>query len=112
MYHPKQVTSHPVDAEERLRRFLRSAHPGKTAEGVAARTRIKSETVAHWLKGYGRPGFVSTLRLIGAYGPDLLAALLASPPAWLDHAAQAEQLRELGEQAADVARRLEALRRP
>lgn len=77
-----------------LVRFLRAAHPGKTAIHVAARTRLPPDTVKKWLAGVALPNGRAVLVLACCYGPELLRAMLRDPPGWLDASARgAEQAR-------------------
>ncbi len=74
-----------------LRQFLRRAHPGKTAQNVAADCAargwlVPARTIERWLLEGASPGFAHTTALLDAYGPDLLAVLLPSCPLWLDAA--------------------------
>lgn len=82
--------------------YLRRLHPMKTAERVGARINVHPSTVRRWLAGDVAPGFVPTLRLIKAYGPEILAVMLGTAPDWLAEAVRGEQL-------ADLRRRQEAL---
>lgn len=77
-----------------LVRFLRAAHPSKTAIHVAARTRLPADTVKKWLAGVALPNGRAVLVLACCYGPELLRAMLRDPPGWLDASARgAEQAR-------------------
>jgi hypothetical protein len=71
-----------------LARFLRAAHPAKTAIHVAARTRLPADTVKKWLLGAALPNGRAVLVLACCYGPELLCAMLRDPPGWLDAAAR------------------------
>jgi hypothetical protein len=75
--------------------ILRDRHPDKTAECVAAAIDEPAATVRKWLEGRARPGWRATLKLVGVYGPELLAAAMDSPPEWLDDAVRAERLTAL-----------------
>ena len=78
----------------RLCSFLRSRYPVKTAENVAAETGIPAATVASWLERGSSPNAWALLSLVGAYGADVLCAVMEQPPAWLRTAArQAERER-------------------
>jgi hypothetical protein len=70
---------------------LRARHPVKTAEHVAALTGEPVATIRKWLEGRARPGWRAWLKLIGVYGPDILAAAFETPPEWLDEAARAQK---------------------
>ncbi|MGU3418509.1 hypothetical protein [Methylobacterium sp. D54C] len=71
-----------------LARFLRAAHPAKTAIHVAARTRLPADTVKKWLGGAALPNGRAVLVLACCYGPELLCAMLRDPPGWLDASAR------------------------
>jgi hypothetical protein len=100
--------AHPVcgdvadDFGGRISAFLRSRHPLKTAESVAAESGVPRETVASWLKGAARPSGSHFVRLVSAYGPELLAATMRSPPGWLVAAERAERRKALEARLAAV----------
>ena len=73
--------------------YLRRKHPHKTAEHVAAAIDVPVETARQWLRGASTPNVVATLALVGAYGPELLAAALPSLPAWAARSLIAERRR-------------------
>lgn len=75
--------------------FLRSKHPLKTAQCVAAETGISFKTVHSWLCGNSKPGWHHTLALIGAYGPEFLAAVCPQSRVWIEPARKLEELRQL-----------------
>lgn len=85
-----------------LARFLRAAHPAKTALHVAARTKLPADTVKKWLLGAALPNGRAVLVLACCYGPELLCAMLRDPPGWLDASAR-------GAAQARIAARLAAL---
>lgn len=85
---------------ERVVQFLRSRHPAKTADNVAAETGIPFGTIAKWLERSSPPGTVAILRLAAAYGPEFLLAAYPKAPAWLDAAARAQRLAALDAQLA------------
>ncbi|MCA0401317.1 MAG: hypothetical protein LCH38_10935 [Proteobacteria bacterium] len=88
---------------ERCAGFIRRRHAAKPAEQVEAETggRVRAEQVRKWLAGGSAPGAGALLAMIGAYGPEFLATLMHSPPAWLDGAARAGRLAAI---EADLAR--------
>ena len=90
----------------RIAAFLRTRHPTKTAECVQAEADIPADTVRQWLKGVSRPGFVGLLSLIGAYGPEFLAAALPNAPAWLEGAVREQRRVALDAERAALMRRL------
>ncbi|MCE4223433.1 hypothetical protein HCU64_06690 [Methylobacterium sp. C25] len=66
--------------------FLRRLHPQKTAENVAADTGIAAATVARWMDRGSAPNSAAFLKLLGAYGPELLCATMDNPASWIDRA--------------------------
>lgn len=94
------------DATARLAAFLRRAHPVKTAEAVAAACGATPDAARKWLSGQASPGFGPLTRLIGAYGPALLAALYEVPPAWLDETRLKASHDEIGAEIAALHARL------
>lgn len=82
--------------------FLRRRHPVKTAAFVAAELGAPVRTVENWLSGAATPHLGWFLKAVQAYGPEMLEAVLADPPAWLIEARRRAQ-RE------DLERRLAAL---
>lgn len=92
--HPSRIQPHAASHEiesrgrtslgERVVAFLRSRHPTKTADNVAADTGVSVNTVKTWLDRASAPNADGYTRLWIAYGPDFLAAMPDKPPAWLD----------------------------
>lgn len=76
---------------ERLSSFLRAKHPSKTADNVAADTGIGAATVARWLDRGSTPRMDSLSQLVGAYGAEVLCAILDRPPPALIAAARQEE---------------------
>lgn len=87
--------------------FLRRAHPFKTAQAASAKTGIPADTIRKWFEG-SKPSYLHFLRLICAYGPEFLVAVLPNPPAWLDEARGWERQRQL---EASIARQADELQR-
>lgn len=80
-------------AAGRVADFLRRLHPSKTAENVAADTGLNAVTVQKWLDRGSMPSAVCLIYLVGAYGPDFLAACMGEKtPAWLTLAGQDAEL--------------------
>jgi hypothetical protein len=75
--------------------FLKSRHPLKTADCVAGETGISAKTISQWLCGNSKPGWHHTLALIGAYGPEFLAAVCPRSRIWIEPARKLEELRHL-----------------
>jgi hypothetical protein len=84
-----------LDRLELALAFLKTKHPVKTAECVAADTGIAPGTVLKWLRGVSRPGWGHTMSLIGAYGADFLWASSPQSRVWLAHVRKLEEWRQL-----------------
>ena len=113
-YQPDELKFHtksPGDLATRVASYLRSIHPRKTAEEASALTGMSTQTIKTWLHGTSCPGGVALVRLIMTYGPDMLAAVCPTPPAWLDKAARDQRTAALEQDIADKRRQIEALRR-
>lgn len=91
-------------------RALRTRHPQKTADHVAAALGAPARTVEKWLAGESMPSAIWLGPLLMAYGPSLFAEVLGTPPAWLAEAARAERQAELEAEHARIMRELDALR--
>lgn len=78
-----------TSAAERVAAYLRRLHPAKTAENVACDTGLNAETIQKWLDRGSMPSAVGLIYLVGAYGPEFLAACMGDrAPAWLDQTVQ------------------------
>jgi hypothetical protein len=71
----------------RLAAFLRRRHPFKTAIAVEAECGVAEATIKKLLTRGSMPSFATLGRLLGAYGPALLAETMDDPPEWLKRAA-------------------------
>lgn len=80
--------------------YLRRQYPEKTAQNVAARAKLPADTVKKWLAGAALPNGRAMLVLACAFGPEVLVALLRSPPGWLVEAARAAEQARLEAQVA------------
>jgi hypothetical protein len=103
----------PVDTcrtavEDRFVGFLRDRHPCKTAENVAADTGCSVAAVSKWIERRSLPMLPSFLRLVNAYGPEFLAALMNAPDGWLVEARRSARQQELEAQRARIDRELDA----
>lgn len=95
---------------ERIVAFLRSRHPVRTAECVAAETNLKAETIQKILDRVSMPSGVTLIYLVGAYGPEFLAAAMGDrAPQWLTVAGQDAELARLDAEMAALKARREAL---
>lgn len=89
--------------------FLRARHPTKTAANVAADTGCTPAQVEKWLERASSPNGVALARLIHAYGPSFLSAVLP-PSDWLDDARNRQQEGELLAERAAIEARIQAFR--
>jgi hypothetical protein len=89
--------------------FLRAKHPVKTADCVSVETGISANTVHHWLRGESTPRWTHTLALIGAYGPEFLAAVCPNSRVWIEPARRLEELRQLELQRVQLDQRIKEL---
>lgn len=72
------------DLSDRVVAFLKSAHPQKTAEHVAVELKISVCTVQKWIERHSAPSAWMLLRMVSAYGPEFLAAVMGEgAPGWL-----------------------------
>lgn len=92
---------------ERVVAYLRTRHPAKTVEHVAAETGVPANTIKTWLDRGTAPRADHYCRLWLAYGPSFLAATAGCAPAWLDQANRDEAATRL---KAEIATREEALK--
>lgn len=90
---------------------LRRRRPGKTADLVAADIGLPARTIQNWLDGRASPNASGFTRMVLAYGPDFLAAVLPECPSWLDSAARIEKRAALAGEIARLEAELGA-RRP
>ena len=101
------------DLGDRVVSFLRLRHPQKTAANVAANSHLTEARVKAWLESRSVPDGTAMLRLIAAYGPDFLNAVMQERIGWLDDAVMAErenalrtEIEERQQQLADLHKRL------
>lgn len=96
---------------ERIENFLKSRYPAKTAQCVAADIGYAPGRVAKWLEGASDPNCYAILRMVDAYGPAFLAALMGEgAPGWLDDAQRSEKLNDLEATRARIDAELRDLR--
>lgn len=99
--------------QDGLRRFaqlLRKIHPHKTADAVAADTKISVGTIRRWLALESAPHLFTFMVLVGKYGPEVVKAFYADAPDWLSDAYRTEQLAYLTQQQEAAQRAIEELR--
>jgi hypothetical protein len=101
-----------VDADpEKVGRFLRKVHPVNTAAEVSVKTGIPTRTVQRYLASCPVvPSGGALLRLIFAYGPEFLAAILPDAPAWVDRAKAEERRAALEAERMAIEEKLAELR--
>jgi hypothetical protein len=78
-------TNDATDVAKSIADYLRSKHPVKTAESVAADTGCTVAAVKRWIYSDSAPSCACLFKLIQAYGPDILAAVLP-PSSWIERA--------------------------
>lgn len=88
---------------------LRREHPERTAAHVAAAIGAPARTVENWLSGAASPSLYWFIRLIGAYGPEMLAQSMTDPPDWLVEARRKARRAALEREREALGRRLAAL---
>lgn len=92
-------------ATKTVAEFLIEKYPAKTAEHVAADTGCTAPTVKRWLYGGSLPSFECFAKLILAYGPDFLMAVLP-PTNWITKAARETEEAKLLEQHQALQKRI------
>lgn len=95
IYHPAGVVS-----------FLTAQHPTKTAEHVEAESGVPAATVRNWLRGLSAPSGEAIVRLLLAYGPDVLLPALPRAPEWLSRPVMARRQAEIEAEQARLSRAL------
>lgn len=86
----------------RIADHLRSIHPSRTADNVAADTGLATDTIRKWLGHQSLPSFAVLGVLIGTYGPEFVAAWMGEQPPWLDANVRAARAAELDRQIAEL----------
>ena len=76
-------------------RMFRRRHPTKTAEQVAARIGASGRTVENWLTGAATPSLAWFVRIVDAYGPQVLAEVMPESCGWLAAAVRNERRSQL-----------------
>ncbi len=104
------VCSERPDVAERVIAFLRNRYPLKTAECVAADLKTKICTAEKWLERVSAPSTWIMLRMVSAYGPEFLAAVMGdSAPQWLRESAHIERRAQIEAQMAALQQELQSL---
>lgn len=102
------VGSDRTTVAERVVAFLRTRHPHKMAECVAAETGINAGTIRKLEERLSAPSLAVFGRLGCAYGPEFLHAVFGWD--WLDRDVRENKLRELESRRAQLDEQLNALR--
>lgn len=105
-----RVDADRTDVGDRFVNFLHGMHPRKTAENVSADTGCSIAAVAKWIERRSLPMGFGFLQVLNAYGPEFLAAIMHTTPAWLDEARRMARLRALEEEIAMRREEIDALR--
>lgn len=90
-------------------RLFRRHHPVKTAEAVAARIGARPRTVENWMSGVAAPSLAWFVRIVDAYGPQVLAELMPERCGWLAAALRTERQAQLEVEQRRIERELAAL---
>lgn len=104
-----RVDADRTDVGDRFVDFLQALHPRKTAENVSADTGCTVAAVAKWIERRSLPMGFGFLQVLNAYGPEFLAAIMHTTPAWLDEARRAARMRALAERHAAIEAEMAAL---
>lgn len=86
--------------------FLRARYPSKTVDNVVADTGLSPHQVGKWLEGAHAPSGVAFARLTLVYGPEFLAAVFPSRPAWVERAVDEHRLECLKAERAALDQRI------
>lgn len=81
----------PSAMAERVLGFLERLYPYNTAMMVARDTRLHRPTISKWFERRSAPSAQALARLIAAYGPDFVAAMVGDSLPWLTVAAWHER---------------------
>lgn len=94
------VCSDRTDLADRVNEFLRRKYPVKVGECVGADLGIKATTVQKWMERTSAPSSWMLLKMVSAYGPEFLAAVMGdAAPEWLHASAHTERRARI---AADI----------
>lgn len=93
---------------ERVCAFLRSVHPTKTAENVAADIGISPRTIRALFERDSAPGAVAFAAMVSAYGPEFVAAVVPGC-GWAAAAAREARREKIAAEIAALQSEIEAL---
>ncbi|MBO3760378.1 hypothetical protein [Ciceribacter sp. L1K22] len=85
--------------------WLRQRYPRSTTVNVEAETGIPAASVENWLHRRSQPSVEHFIRLVAAFGPEVLQACLVATPDWVEQAAAAEQAKAIDEEIARLTQR-------
>jgi len=98
------------DLAERVNEFLRRRYPVKTGENVRSDIGINATTVQKWLDRSSAPSSWALVKMISAYGPEFLAAVMGdTAPAWLRQSAHVERRAQIEAQMAALSQELQGM---
>lgn len=87
---------------EALTRFLCRAFPYATANHVEGITGVSAATITNWLIGRAKPSGEHLGALVGAFGPQFVAAAFPASRTWAEPIARAENARRLATELAEI----------
>jgi hypothetical protein len=91
------------------RRLFRSRHPVKTADAVAADLGAPLRTVENWISGVSAPSLGWFVRIVDAYGPQVLADVMPDSCGWLSAAVRSERRAQLEAEQRRIEHEMQAL---
>ncbi len=87
---------------ECIAKFLRGAHPTKTAAHVASKIGFSEYRVGKWLELSSAPNGAAMIALTAAYGPEFLAAIMPTSCSWIDESVRAARLARIEAEIAEL----------
>jgi len=98
------------DLATRVDAFLRAKYPSKTGEHVCADIGVPATTVQKWMERGSAPNALAIVKMISAYGPEFLAAVMGdSAPQWLRPEYHVTRRAEIAKQMAALSQELQSL---
>lgn len=99
-----------LDLATRVDAFLRARYPSKTGEHVSADIGVPATTVQKWMDRGSAPSGLALVKMISAYGPEFLAAVMGdAAPRWLKQSHHAERRAQIADQLAAISAELQSL---
>lgn len=98
------------DLATRVDAFLRARYPSKTGEHVSADIGVPATTVQKWMDRGSAPSGLALVKMISAYGPEFLAAVMGdAAPRWLKQSHHVERRAQIADQLAAISAELQSL---